>query len=802
VTQEFHLSVTPIGRYQYLVRTEYPIPRGVPLAEEQVTWDIERWLKQTRQVMGDPVQGLLRGTSEDSGEANFSGRNALNLVELGQELFLGLFQGTLRDSWVIAQGVAQHRREALRLRLGLKGAELLRLPWEMMYGADVPVERLRQSGNITATPRPLVTGTRIIFSRYQSGIRLVEENLPALTDLAEPLRILMVVSSPDGQERLKLSREIKQMQQELAVQESEHELTPELTILNQPGREQLAQALEQGHFQVLHYAGHSDLSAEGGNLYLVNNRTGLTEILTGDDLAGLLVNNGIRLAVFNSCRGAYTADSELGSARNLADASVSRGIPAVLAMAEQIPDNVALSLTALFYRNLKLGLPVDMSLNRARQGLISSYGSNQFYWALPVLYLHPEFDGYLTAGDRSENNPADRLSLSPASYTPTLVRRESAPRTWPEAKAANPTVSSGAKPLQPSTFAGDGLELLETPGNPTDHHSITELVQQLTPSQTPAGAAVSGSESMLPAQTLNGVSPLSATATGRPATILPTELIRVEPPQTKPRRGLSRFLLLPLLGAASVALVYGLWRELPQFQALLRNLSAPVAQETKPDETAKSDEVDLSVPVWELEALATSTFKQEQPEQGIPLVEALLDQGALTEASVAIKAVPESLTNDPRINFLRGRLAWQGMKAKNGQHTVDQAADFWQQAAKADPENLDYQAALGFAYYTKGKDKDTLQTALETWNVKSTLMTNDPRGLIFEAGIALTLKKTATNYPPNQQSAYLKNAIQSYERVMKRAPYQYSPTTLRQNWLWTEEAVAEWEALGQLATRQ
>ena len=69
--------------------------------------------------------------------------------------------------------------------------------------------------------------------------------------------------------------------------------------------------------------------------------------------------------------------------------------PAVLAMAEKIPDEVALTLTRLLYRNINQGHTIDISLNRARQGLISAYGSHQLYWALPVLYLHPKFDGLL-----------------------------------------------------------------------------------------------------------------------------------------------------------------------------------------------------------------------------------------------------------------------------------------------------------------------------------------------------------------------------------------------------------------------
>ena len=58
MTQEFHISVTPIGEDDYLVRTERVAP-GVPLAEEQVTWPVDEWLAQASLLMNDPLQGLL-----------------------------------------------------------------------------------------------------------------------------------------------------------------------------------------------------------------------------------------------------------------------------------------------------------------------------------------------------------------------------------------------------------------------------------------------------------------------------------------------------------------------------------------------------------------------------------------------------------------------------------------------------------------------------------------------------------------------------------------------------------------------
>lgn len=418
MTQEFHLSVTPVGEDEYLIRTERVAP-GVPLAEEQVVWPVEDWLNQARQLMNDPLLGLLQGDAFDLGSDKLrqssdreldtelasnphQGQPPRHLVDLGQQLYNALFQGTIRDSWMTAQGIAQHRREVLRLRIGLKGPRLVRLPWEVLHTG----ERHRVGG----ASRPVATGTDVLFSRYQPSPGLVGTSA-ALRELMlesqQPLRILMAIAAPTDQEQLELKREALHLQEELrsrngTASEAGGAAEIQLTILDQPDREQLTQALEQGQFQVLHYAGHSNLGAAGGNLYLVNGKTGLTEVLSGDDLAGLLVNNGIRMVVFNSCRSAYTATSDLEheiGEQNLAEALVRRGIPGVLAMAERIPDDVALTLTRLFYRNLKQGYPVDLSLSRARQGLISAYGSHQLYWALPILYLHPEFDGQLITGN-------------------------------------------------------------------------------------------------------------------------------------------------------------------------------------------------------------------------------------------------------------------------------------------------------------------------------------------------------------------------------------------------------------------
>ncbi|HLO49346.1 MAG TPA: heterocyst differentiation protein, partial [Kamptonema sp.] len=95
MTQEFLLSVTPVGEDEYLVRTERVAP-GVLLAEELVTWPVEEWLALARQLMNDPLLGLLEGKAA-AGITGHSLSTAprLNLAALGQQFYNGLFQGNL-----------------------------------------------------------------------------------------------------------------------------------------------------------------------------------------------------------------------------------------------------------------------------------------------------------------------------------------------------------------------------------------------------------------------------------------------------------------------------------------------------------------------------------------------------------------------------------------------------------------------------------------------------------------------------------------------------------------------------------
>ncbi|WP_414552592.1 cell division protein HetF [Anabaena sp. CCY 0017] len=844
MTQEFHISVTPVGQNDYLVRTEQVAP-GVPLAEELVTWPVAEWLASAGNLMNDPLKSVLQG----EGVA----RNSVNLVALGQQFYNALFQGTLRDSWITAQGIAQNHQQLLRLRLGLKDIRLARLPWEVMHAGD----------------RPLATGPYIAFSRYQSGImatsRLPSRNRPTLPETGG-VRVLMVLASPPDQVRLDLlKQEAINLQAELHRQAARtnengnHFPNIELTLLDQPGREELTQALEQGRYQVLHYSGHSNLGPNGGQIYLVSRRTGLTETLSGDDLAGLLVNNNIQMAVFNSCWGAYTATADptgdMTGERNLTESLVRRGIRGVLAMSERIPDEVALTLTQLFYRNLSHGYTVDLCVSRVRQGLISAYGSHQSYWALPILYLQQDFDGLLC--------PEISLSAdSPNEYSHNRPLRTN-PTAMYFAMADDADIPLPIDDMIPSGLGHDysGLDWLgeETWGDLVDeieydddpHYAedsalVSDLFRQLdhqkaANEQLPMNGGVV--QPLRDNQPLEDPAALDMAALDQPVELwgeIPETVTEASRNFTQERNNHSFRESLPpapaspqpvttdklrsivgVMGASTLAfaqrsagkltigvamIIALIWWWQNQQGEFLPDIP-PIPTQSRIRES--QPEIDITQAATEIvTAAATERLSQGDLQEGLLSVEELLNRGALSAAETSLNLVPREQLNDPAVNFFKGRLAWQFVQTGNPKYSIDDARRYWESAVKSQPDSLLYNNALGFAYYAENDLNrannswfKALDLALKQQNTASTeavaINTElSKKALTSYAGLALGLYTSASSQPAsNKQRQYLNEAIKLRQTVMTNDPINFQINQLSKNWLWTEKAIENWRSL-------
>ncbi|MHC5933783.1 cell division protein HetF [Nostoc sp.] len=819
MTQEFHISVTPVGQNDYLVRTEQVAP-GVPLAEELVTWPVADWLLAAGHLMNDPLKSVLQGDIFASGgnESDIA-RNSVNLVALGQQFYNALFQGTLRDSWITAQGIAQNHQQVLRLRLGLKDTRLARLPWEVMHAGD----------------RPLATGPYVAFSRFQSGIlgasALRSPNMPTPREEGG-VKVLMVIASPSDQVRLDLlKQEAIKLQAELhrvprLAEGSNRFPEIQLTVLDQPGREELTQALEQGRYHVLHYSGHSNFGSNGGEIYLASRRTGLTEILTGDDLAGLLVNNNIQMAVFNSCLGAYTAASDASSdtgERNLAESLVKRGIRSVLAMSERIPDEVALTLTQLFYRNLSQGYPVDLCVSRVRQGLISAYGSHQMYWALPILYLQPEFDGFLSQEtELSESAELLNQYNSPLGATSTMY----------SGMADDSEMSLGIEEMIPSGLARDssGLDWLgedtwgdlvdeieyDDPSYEEDSALVSDLFRQLDNQKAPTELDQQIHENSLQQrQVSEEITSLQKEADLWGETPPPTPQAagnfernwdnsnfsqsQPAPPRNRTRRR-KLWPIVGIVGISALAAAIGLnWWWQNRHQVTLPNIPVIPTQSLP---IQKQQNIDLQTALTGIvAATATEKLSQGDLQGGLLAVEELLNRGALAAADTALKLIPNKQADQPSVNFYKGRLAWQSIQTGDNNYSVDDARRYWETAAKAQPESLLYNNALGFAYYTEGnlnRANDSwfkaLNLALKEQKTDST-STVPKDALTSYAGLALGLYKSALSQSSGKQTQYLNEASKLRQLVLKSDPVNFQVDKLAKNWLWTEKAIEDWRSL-------
>ncbi len=788
VIQEFQISITPVlgarDPDSYLVRTE-AVAKGVPLAETQVTWPVATWLEETTRLSQDPLQQLLTAAAGDRWphptETNPS-------LALGQELYQQLFQGRLRDSWLAAQGVAHHRQQPLRLRLGFKDSRLQRLPWELLYGDD----------------RPLATGMDITLCRYYDAQNAVDlTSLPALPQPPSPLEILVVIAAPHDQERLALTYEIEHLQRELETPgpasygQSPGRLGPaepipiHLTLLLQPDRSELVAALEQGSFRVLHYAGHSDVSDSGGDLFLVNRHTGLTETLSGEDLAGLLVNNGVWLAVFNSCRGAYADESSSGwHDQNLVQALVNRGVPAVIAMAERIPDDVAITFTQLLYRNLRQGYPIDLCLSRVRQGLTSNHR------LLPRLYLRPGFDGYFYATDaQPPDHPFNEwLPLDGLLPLPDY--------------GDDPEIADLAKDL----FAGASFPILRPLIGDEESPPESELASG--PSDQLEGHAPPAEPSLPPTMPPDPerlpepevtTAMLGDWATAPPGLPAPSSQPSATPHRPIPGLSLTqRRWRWAGVGLASLVALIGLLLMVPRWRSSPPESGLAIAPSESFNEPLR--------PSGEATLKALKALNNQDLNRTRRLLEQQLDQGDLRSVQAVLGAAQPHQLEAPDLAFIQGRLAWQQSRLEGAETSPNDALRAWLQATQAQPDFLEAWVALGFAHYVLA-DYDQAQGAWQTALDldKEQLRRLDPNGqqrvaspytVNAMAGLAMV------NYRQSEETidadqGRLRQAAANYLLLVTSAdPSILDPSVLSQRWLWTAPLIQEWQTyLGQLRGR-
>ncbi len=340
-------------------------------------------------------------------------------IRLWQWLFDGAIQGSLRQS----SGIAMGQSKPLRLRLEIRAPNLVGLPWEIMQP---------QAGK-----QAISLGEQLLFSRTTSD---VDPLLPQ--QVSQVLRVLLVLgqdADTSTGDTLKLEKEAEILAQVMRTSsqllDSDPTVFPrtpcQVDTLVQPTPAELIKRLEAADYNILFYAGHGKPAPNGGLLLL---RPDVA--MSGTELAQVLTRCRVTLAVFNACWSALPdQDGQQAIPRSsLAEVLIHHGVPAVLGMRDSIADHEALSFIQKLSQKLAERLPIDQAVAIARQHLLTLYKFNQPAWTLPVLYMHPEFNGELVkpleegTTELPRNSPTQVRQKLPPAYLRLLGSMD---KTWP-----------------------------------------------------------------------------------------------------------------------------------------------------------------------------------------------------------------------------------------------------------------------------------------------------------------------------------------------------------------------------------
>lgn len=283
------------------------------------------------------------------------------LTDCGKVLYASLFVGDIAALFEQCCTEALKKDEGVRLRLRILPPEIATVPWEFLYSP------LTEGFLGTSVWTPVV--------RYLEVTTLLRE-----LETAPPVRMLLVIPNVLG-----LDTEAEKGHVVSVLSALERYVQYEVLEGNVT-RTRLRHALTERQFHLLHFIGHGKFQDERGLLRL-NTGDGKEDWLDHVEFAELLRNSPMKLVVLNSCQGA-----EVSSAQPLvgmAPALVRQGIPAVVAMRYEIPDDVALHFAQAFYHSLFKGWAsgwVEVAVSHARHALASQF-ANERALGTPILFM-------------------------------------------------------------------------------------------------------------------------------------------------------------------------------------------------------------------------------------------------------------------------------------------------------------------------------------------------------------------------------------------------------------------------------
>ncbi|WP_460525491.1 CHAT domain-containing protein [Flindersiella endophytica] len=250
----------------------------------------------------------------------------------------------------------------LRVLVNPNGPLIARIPWEFLADPLIPDDYLALRVPVVRTPH-------------------LPEGRPPL-EIEPPLRVLGVISRPTDLAELDVEGERDRISQAFGQLSSG---LVELTWLPGDRWRDLATAVRNGRWHVLHFIGHGgfDEGTSSGYIELTDDAGAATQVPAAD-LARLVAgNDDLRMVVLNACESAAAGTDGVFS--STAAKLMRDGVPTVVAMQYEITDPAALVFSCSFYESIARGSPIDRAVTLARESVKMALHSLE--WATPVLFL-------------------------------------------------------------------------------------------------------------------------------------------------------------------------------------------------------------------------------------------------------------------------------------------------------------------------------------------------------------------------------------------------------------------------------
>ncbi len=336
--------------------------------------------------MGQTRRGVLQPF--DSGELQA-------IKQCGEDLFNAVFSDEVYTCFMLSREQAREKGKGLRIRLHIEVPEFQDYPWELLYHSKM--------------------NQFLALSKETPVVRYIELPVPEYPlALRPPLKMLVMISSPEGFPPLQVEEEWKKLTAALQPLIARGMIV--LERLNRPTLADLQKALRRDDFHIFHFVGHGKFITyrQDGVLLLeedLNERRGRP--VSGQYLGILLHDHpSLRLVLLNACEGARTSRSDpyAGVAQSL----VQQGIPAVIAMQFPILEESAIKFANEFYGAIADGFPVDAAMSEARKAIFTT--GNETEWATPVLFMNAP-DGMIFKFHREQQMETPLPASGPAPWT-------------------------------------------------------------------------------------------------------------------------------------------------------------------------------------------------------------------------------------------------------------------------------------------------------------------------------------------------------------------------------------------------